>query len=346
MVSNFFRRCLTIGLTIGLATSVASVAHAQTGSFAKSEKVTLRLTSASPAGMEDSKALVDAIEVLKKETNGTVVIQPFFSSALFDEIAGMSAAQSGLVDLAVACTCNMTKQTTAMLFSDVPYLWQKMDNGKAVWNGDVGSDIRKELTQKLGLVPVAFTPSGGGYRILFNNKRAVKVPADVQGIKLRTTATPLEQDFWKGLGAIPTPVDVKEIYTALQHGLVDGQHLQPVWLTLLKHDEVVKFGTEIEALAVYRATVISEKSYNKMDAAQKAAFDKAMKTYEDKAYEYNRALREESMQKIKARGIQIYSPTADEMAQWRKAGATFMESETVKSRVPKEVLDRVLKAQK
>ncbi len=191
MAGNLARQWISVALMMGMA----AVAHAQSGSFASSPKVTLRLTSASPAGMEDSKALVDAIELLKKETNGTVVIQPFFSSALFDEIAGMAAAQSGLVDMAVACTCNMTKQTTAMLFSDVPYIWKQMDNGRQVWDGDVGREIRKELTQKLGLIPVAFTPSGGGYRIFFNNKQPVKVPSDVKGIKIRTTATPLEQDF-------------------------------------------------------------------------------------------------------------------------------------------------------
>lgn len=346
MSRSLLRKCVSLGVIFGLAWTIAGVADAATGAFANSPKVTLRLTSASPAGMEDAKALIDAVEFLKKETGGTLTIQPFFSSALFDEIAGMSAAQSGLIDMAVACTCNMTKQTTSMLFSDVPYLWRRMDNGRVVWDGELGKQIRKELTEKLGLIPLAFTPSGGGYRILFNNKHPVKVPADMKGIKLRTTATPLEQDFWKGVGAIPTPVDVKEIYTSLQHGLVDGQHLQPVWLTLLRHDEVTKYGTEIEALAVYRIMVISEKSYNKMDAAQKQAFARAMKYYEDKGYEYNRALRAEAMQKIKARGIEIYTPNNEEMAQWRKVGEAFLESETVKSRVPREVIDQAVKAQK
>ena len=203
----------------------------------------------------------------------------------------------------------MTKQTNAYLFSDVPYLWNDMDNGRQVWSGPIGTKIGKELTEKLGIVPVAYTPSGGGYRILWNNKRPVKVPADMKGIKIRTTATPIEQEFWKRMGAIPTPVDVKEIYTALQQGLVDAEHLQPVWLTLLKHDEVVKYGTEIGALAVYRVLVIGQKSYDKMDAAQKQAFADAMKFYEDKAYAYNRSLREASMQAVKARGIAVYAPT-------------------------------------
>jgi TRAP-type C4-dicarboxylate transport system substrate-binding protein len=327
------------------AALVALTMSASGADFSKSSKVTLRLTSASPPGMEDSKALNDTVEYLKKATGGTVVLQPFYSSSLFDEIAGMGAVQSGLIDMAVACTCNMTKQTNAYLFSDVPYLWKEMDNGRQVWNGPIGERIRKDLTDKLGMIPVAYTPSGGGYRILWNNKHPVKVPADMKGVKIRTTATPIEQEFWKRMGAVPTPVDVKEIYTALQQGLVDSEHLQPVWLTLLKHDEVVKYGTEIGALAVYRVTVIARKSYDRMDAAQKQAFADAMKFYEDKAYAYNRALRDASLQQIKTRGIQVYTPTAAEMKEWRDYGAQFQKSDVVQASVSKETIEAVVKAQ-
>jgi TRAP-type C4-dicarboxylate transport system substrate-binding protein len=321
-------------------------AHAASTDFANSPKVTLRITSASPVGMEDSKALVDTAEYLKKTTDGTVVLQPFFSSSLFDEIAGMGAAQSGLIDMAIACTCNMTKQTNAMLFADVPYLWKQMDNGRQVWDGPIGAAIRKDLTDKLGIVPVAFTPSGGGYRILWNNKKQIKLPSDMKGMKIRTTATPIEQEFWKLTGAIPTPVDVAEIYTALQQGLVDAEHLQPVWLNLLKHDEVVKHGTEIDALAVYRVLVINQKSLAKLDAKQQAAFRDAMKFFEDKGYAYNRALRDTALQAIKAKGVAIYTPTTAEMAEWRKLGSDFMASDVITSRVPKATLDQALAAQK
>lgn len=345
----FTDRLTRPGMGMKFAVLTALVVTAMSGvaaDFSKSPKITLRLTSASPPGMEDSKGLVDTVEYLKKATDGTVVLQPFFSSALFDEITGMSAVQSGLIDMGVACTCNMTKQTNAYLFSDVPYLWKGMDNGRQVWNGPIGTRISKELTEKLGIVPVAYTPSGGGYRILWNTKRPIKVPADMKGIKIRTTATPIEQEFWKRMGAIPTPVDVKEIYTALQQGLVDAEHLQPVWLTLLKHDEVVKYGTEIGALAVYRVLVISQKSYDKMDATQKQVFADAMKFYEDKTYAYNRALRDASMQEIKARGIPVYTPTPAEMKEWRDYGAQFMQSDVVQSSVSKESIDEAIKAQK
>lgn len=335
MTAHILRRLAVASMLLCVA---AVPAAAQSGAFAKSPKIALRLSSAAPPTMEDSLALKETAARLKTATGGTVTLSPFFSSALFDEIAGMGAAQSGLVDMAIACTCNMTKQTKAMLFSDLPYLWREMDNGRRVWNGAVGQKIRAELTDRLGLIPLAFTPSGGGYRILWNNRREVRVPADVQGLKIRTVATPIEQEFWGRLGGVPTPVDIGETYSALQQRLVDGEHLQPAWLNKLKHDEVVKYGTEINALAVYRILVINKKSLAKLDAAQQKAFMAEMKYFEDRAYEHNRRLREESLKAIKAKGVKIYTPTPAEMEQWRKVGDAVNRSDAVKTSVPAETI--------
>src|SRR5206468_2495856 len=115
---------------------------------------------------------------------------------------------------------------------------------------------------------------------------------------------------------------------------------------LLKHDEVVKYGTEIDALAVYRVLVINKKSLDKLDARQQQAFREAMKFFEDKAYGYNRSLRDTAMQSIKGKGVTIYTPTAAEMAEWRKLGSEFMASEVITTRVPKATLDQALAAQK
>jgi TRAP-type C4-dicarboxylate transport system substrate-binding protein len=329
-------------LLVGASSLPAELSAAD---FSKSEKVTLRLTSASPEGMEDSLALKDAAAYLEKESQGTVILDLHFSSSLFGEIPGIEAAQSGLIDLAIACTCNMTKLTSSMLFSDLPYIWQAMDNGTAVWDGEVGDKVRAELLDKLGLRAVAFTPSGGGYRIFWNTKREVRVPADAAGLKVRTTATPIEQRFWESVGAIPTPVDVAEIYAALEQGLVDGEHLQPVWLQLLKHDEVVKYGTEIQALAVYRGLVMNEASYQKLDVAQKEVFDQAMAYFQERGYHYNRELRGKALEAIAAKGVVITELTADELAQWKEVGRALWETDLVKNSVSAETVDAVLAAQ-
>lgn len=325
----------------GVLTATSLASNAQSG-----PPITLRLSSASPAAMDDSKALVETAEFLRKKSGGSLTIQPYFASALFDEIAGMGAAQSGLVDMAIACTCNMTKQTNLFLFADLPYMFKGMDNGRDVWDGPVGQRIRSDLRKSTGLVAMAFAPSGGGYRILWNSRRPVRTPKDLKGLKIRTTATPVEQDFWKLAGAVPTPIDVKEIYSAMQQGVVDGQHIQPGWAYLLKHDEVTKFGTEIEALAVYRMLVINERSLGKLSPDQQKLLGEAMKYFEERAYHHNREGRDASLQAIRAKGVQIVQPNADELAQWKKLGADFRESASVSKLIPADVISAALQAQR
>lgn len=337
MTHPFLRRAMLAAAFLAASIPLNAVAQ---------DKVVLRISSSSPAAMDDSKALVEVADFMKKKSNGSLTLQPYFASALFDEVAGMGAAQNGLVDMGIACTCNLTKLTNAFLFADLPYMFKTMDNGHAVWDGPVGRAAGDELKAKTGLVAVAYAPSGGGYRILWNTKRPIHVPADMKGIKLRTTATPIEQEFWKSTGAIPTPIDVKEIYSAMQQGVVDGQHIQPSWAHLLKHDEVTKFGSEIGALAVYRVIVINPKSLAKLDVEQRKVFDEGMKLFEEKAYQYNREGREASLKAIRAIGVQLYTPTAAEMQQWQALGEAFRKTELVRGLVPAATIDQALAAQK
>jgi len=328
---------------LGLVAAM-SLAALSASALAQS-KVTLRLTSASPPQMEDSKALVETAEFLKKESNGTVILRPFFSAALFGEVDGIGAAQNGLVDMAVACTCNLTKLTSAFLFADLPYTFKTTESGRKVWSGPVGERIKDVLEKDTNLVALAFAPSGGGHRLLLNNKKKAKVPADIAGMKIRTTATPLEQEFWKQAGAVPTPIDISETYSALQQGVVDAEHLQPMWTEMLKHDEVTKHATEIGALLVYRTIVINDKALKKLDASQKEALAKAMAYFEERAYHYNNQGRETSLEAIRKHGVDIYNPTPEELAQWEALGKKFRNTDMVKKAVPADLVEQVLAAQ-
>lgn len=341
------RRVIRFMVVLSVLASISTTVHRANaaGQFANSKKVVLSLSSAGPPGMEDSRAFKDTNEYLAKLTDGTVSLDLHLSASLFDEIAGMEAVQSGTVDMAVACTCNMTKMTKSMEFSDLPYIWKTMDDGRSVWDGAVGDQVRKEMDAKLHVRAVAFTPSGGGYRLLWNTEHPIKTPADMRGLKIRTTATPIENAFWERMGAAPTPVDAAEIYSALQQRLVNAEHIQPTWLELLKHDEVVKYGTRIDAEAVYRVLIISDKAYNRMDAAQQQAFNKAMKFFEDRAYKYNREEGAKSIAAIEGKGVKIYTPTPAELAEWRKVGHALWNTSVVESQVPKSLIDEVVALQ-
>ena len=62
-----------------------------------------------------------------------------------------------------------------------------------------------------------------GFRNITNNVRPVKVPKDLQGLKLRTPKGEWRVKMFKAYGANPTPMALSEVFVALQTGVIDGQ---------------------------------------------------------------------------------------------------------------------------
>jgi len=62
-----------------------------------------------------------------------------------------------------------------------------------------------------------------GFRNITNNVKPIGVPADLQGIKLRTPKGEWRVKMFKAYGANPTPMALSEVFVALQTGVIDGQ---------------------------------------------------------------------------------------------------------------------------
>lgn len=80
-----------------------------------------------------------------------------------------------------------------------------------------------------------------GYRHITNNKRPIVVPADLKGIKLRVPEGKWRVRMFQEYGANPSPMSFKEVFTALQTGVMDGQENPFTQIYSAKFQEVQKF---------------------------------------------------------------------------------------------------------
>ena len=51
-------------------------------------------------------------------------------------------------------------------------------------------------------------------------KKTFATPDDMKGVKIRVPGTPLYEGVFKSFGAVPTPLALTDVYSALQQGLV------------------------------------------------------------------------------------------------------------------------------
>lgn len=330
-----------LALPLLAAGAMMTPAHA-----APYKKVTLILSSASPPSMEDSRALKVMASDLKKETDGALQLKLYLSSSLFTEGAGLKAANAGNVDMSIACTCNFTPLTSVFKFGDVPYIFKSTQGARKVWDGGVGQEAAAALSNKTNLKVLAYTPSGGGPRLLFNSRHVVKVPADLHGLKIRTTATPIEQNLLKAWGAEPTFVDVGDLYSSLQQHVVDGYHIQPWWAWTLKLYQTTPYATDVKAEYVYRALVINKKSWGKLDPGEQKLMLAAVKTYEQDAYKFNAQERTKGFALLKKNGVSIYEPSAAELGQWRQKALEIRSIAAIHDSVPQKLIKKIENLQK
>lgn len=149
-----------------------------------------------------------------------------------DMIEGL---QIGSMDVVITSTGPLGNFVPEVFALDLPFLFRGYDHARKVLDGDIG----QELLGKIGenqLVGLAW--SENGFRHVTNSRRAVKTPADLDGLKLRTMENKVHMEAFSGMGASPTPMAFPELFTALQQGVVDGQENPVTVITSSKFWEV------------------------------------------------------------------------------------------------------------
>jgi TRAP-type transport system periplasmic protein len=185
---------------------------------------------------------------VEKYSNGSIKPEVHHSGELGGDDQLLQSLKLGTVDMASAATGNMGSMTKALLFADLPYIFGSRDAMEKVFSdpeisAKLASDIERDIgTKVLGYV------QAGGYRMLENRRRALKTPADVKGLKFRTTASPLDVALIQAWGGLPSQVAWAETFTAVQQGVVDGLNLQPVWTALNGFGQVIKYATRNNAV--------------------------------------------------------------------------------------------------
>lgn len=114
------------------------------------------------------------------------------------------------------------------------YLFDSFDHWESCLDGDFGNSMKEIVREKTGNQFRVMGYWSASVRDVYA-KQAVTGPQDLKGLSIRTQSATVQQDFFKGCGAIPTTVAWGELYQALQQGVVDGAENDYTNLTLKEH---------------------------------------------------------------------------------------------------------------
>ena len=172
-----------------------------------------------------------------ERTDGRIKMQIYPGAQLVqgEQTREFTAMRRGVIDMAVGSTINWSPQIAQMNIFSLPFLMPDYAAIDALTKGPVGERIF-ELVQENGVVPLAWAENG--FREVTNSQRAVRTPADMQGLKMRVVGSPIFNDIFTALGANPTQMSWADAQPALTTGAVDGQENPLTIYTVLKMHEL------------------------------------------------------------------------------------------------------------
>lgn len=221
---------LTLAIVLVLA-ALVGLAPAQ-------PKQVLRLSSPVSKDHAFGRGAEKFRQLVADATKGQVDVQVHHANALGGIREGLEMVRLGTLDFQVCGVAHVSRFVPEMNTLILPYLWKDTSTMFAALDGRMGQILEPLLLDK------GFKLAGwwdNGFRHISNNKRPVRTPEDLRGLKLRTLPTKVHVAFFRALGVAPTPMDWAEVYPALQQGVVDGQENPPGVVYFEKLPEIQKY---------------------------------------------------------------------------------------------------------
>lgn len=249
--------------------------------------------------------------VIENETNGRYKVQVFPNKQLGDLESLAEQTARGIIHMAAGLSAgHLSSFFPSIQVLEMPYTFPSIELGRMVMNGKFGRDLADATAAKSGIRILAYLPSA--FRSFTNNKRVIKTPEDMKGLKIRVQNIPIHVEMVKALGASATPIAWAELYNALQTGVVDGQENAPYTMLLANLQQVQKHYTLDKHLLNMPLITINEKFFKGLSKADQGIFEYAAREAAFALLGIIAAKESQDLKTIAAAGVQVYAPSAAE----------------------------------
>ncbi len=297
--------------------------------------VAMKIATVAPEGTPWSEGLEEYRKQIDADTGGAVKARVFLGGALGDENESVQACARGQIQAVGASTAALSSIVPELAVLEMPYLFRTPEEADQILDHVVLATLEKAFRDR-GLV-LGFW-SENGYRSFGTNFGFVKTPADLKGHKMRSQESPVHLEMYRAFGASPVPIAVTEVLTSLQTGVIDGYDNTPLFAQAAQWTSGTKFYSLTNHIYQAAAIVFNAAWYDGLSAKAKAALLAPRSGLMQRMRKEIRALNPLLVENFGPMGIQVYTPTRDELAQFEKAAAAGRSAYLAKASVGEKAL--------
>lgn len=198
-------------------------------------------------------------EELEARSDGRMKVDLFPARQLGTEKDMVQQIETGTLDFGLISNGYMSSRSESLNGWFMPFLFEDLESANNARTSDAAKEMLNELDSQ-GIV--GFDVFFAGNRHILMKSGEVQSLSDMEGKKIRVPASPVFEDFWKEVGAGPTPMPLPEVYTALQTGVIDGIDID---LDVLLSQKYYEIGNEL--------TLTNHMTFPEVAIASKSVFE-------------------------------------------------------------------------
>ena len=264
---------------------------------------------------------LDLKENIQNATNGKVYVKLAPGGQLGAGGALAQKVQTGTIQAAQHSLSNFAPFASAVDLINLPYFCGANQNftnlvSSKAWKKEVHPKIEANGFKALFYVVidprvVAIRKGGPG---------PVKAPSDLRGVKFRVPGSKMLQQYYRLVGANPTPVAWGETPSAIKQGVADALDPAVGALYVFGFKDILSHVTFTQAVPDSQVYSMNLEWFNGLPLGVREGIEFAGEITTQQNLAKVPAARGYAMAELRKSGVQFHSLSSDQLAEWREAG--------------------------
>ncbi|HEY8429858.1 MAG TPA: TRAP transporter substrate-binding protein [Sandaracinaceae bacterium] len=279
------------------------------------EQIRMRIGTVAPEGTPWEKQLRRLKQHIEQESGGRIRVQMFMGGSLGGEKALVRRTAQGSLQAFGGSTAALGTLVRELDVIEAPYLFDSAQQADAALDGPAKPIVAAALARR-GFVFGLWAENG--FRSWFTKERPIRQPSDMRGLRMRSQESEVHLATYRALGASPVAIDVTNVLTSLQTGVVDGFDNTPLfafatsWYQAAQHMNVSEHSYQ-PGIVVY-----SKRWFDELPEDLQRVLTSIPQEITVDGREQVRRMDPILIRNLERYGIQVHRPTAEERAAFAK----------------------------
>lgn len=261
-------------------------------------------------------AFLNFAERCKERSGGTINVEVYPASQLGSEREMIEMTMAGSMELFYSGSQTLGLFCDAVNFQGLPFFFTGGKPAAREFFEVYGDEIAQKFNDELDVQIVWTDNSAYGQA---SNDVKIVLPKDLKGVKIRTLESEMMIKTYEHLGALATPVNMSELYTAMQQGTIQAATINAILLGMMNISEVTEYYLNSQMFVDMGVSMYTNEFYQSMSENQQKIFSEELAAF---TVEYSQLFDEAELSVIdglEEAGVEVTNPSAEEFDQWIEA---------------------------